>query len=204
MALMTGDKLVADFVAESRCQALFIPVSLFQSEIMADPRAVQFISRSIAERFRLLSAEPSKATAALQKSDDPYGLCLKSERPEKILVVNCGSSSLKYTFFDTTDPARDARGQVSGSASTAPGTSTTGRRGEMAGELPKGGLEAFRAMAKSDLEGGGSHQSPAELTVVVHRVVRMAASASPRPPSSPTPSSSSSRPSHRLPLSTTP
>ncbi len=173
MALMTGDKLVADFVAESRCQALFIPVSLFQSEIMADPRAVQFISRSIAERFRLLSAEPSKATAALQKSDDPYGLCLKSERPEKILVVNCGSSSLKYTFFDTTDPARDARGQVERIGIDGTRHKYHGPKGEMAGELPKGGFaEAFRAMVEAlTSKEAGVIKSPAELTVVVHRVV---------------------------------
>jgi len=73
---------------------------------------VQHISRTIADRFRQLTADPSKAAAALRKSDDPYGLTLKGERPEKILVVNCGSSSLKYTFFDTADASRHARGQV--------------------------------------------------------------------------------------------
>ena len=31
MALMTGDAVFADFIAESRCEVLLIPVSLFQS-----------------------------------------------------------------------------------------------------------------------------------------------------------------------------
>src|SRR4030095_8546479 len=31
MALMTGDPTVADFIAESRCDVLLIPVALFQS-----------------------------------------------------------------------------------------------------------------------------------------------------------------------------
>jgi len=31
MALMTGDPLPADFIAETRCEVLLIPVSLFQS-----------------------------------------------------------------------------------------------------------------------------------------------------------------------------
>jgi acetate kinase len=44
--------------------------------------------------------------------DDPYGLTLKGERPEKILVINCGSSSLKYSFYDTANEARQARGLV--------------------------------------------------------------------------------------------
>jgi acetate kinase len=41
LALMTGDKLPADFIAESPSQVLRIPVSLFQSIIMAEPKAVQ-------------------------------------------------------------------------------------------------------------------------------------------------------------------
>ena len=36
-----------------------------------------------------------KAAAAFRQSEDPYGLRLKGERPEDILVINCGSSSLK-------------------------------------------------------------------------------------------------------------
>ena len=52
MALMTGDAVVADFIAESRCEVLLIPVSLFQSVIVAEPGAVQRISRTIAERMK--------------------------------------------------------------------------------------------------------------------------------------------------------
>jgi len=39
MALMTGDTALADLIAESHCDVLLIPVSLFQSEIVAEPRA---------------------------------------------------------------------------------------------------------------------------------------------------------------------
>jgi len=35
-ALMTGDPSIADFIAESHCGVLLIPVSLFQSIIVAD------------------------------------------------------------------------------------------------------------------------------------------------------------------------
>jgi len=113
MALMTGDATLADFIAESRCEVLLIPVSLFQSTIVAEPRAVQHISRTIAERMKTVLSDPSKAAAALRKGgEDPYGLKLKGERPEKILVINCGSSSLKYSFYDTADESRQARGQV--------------------------------------------------------------------------------------------
>src|SRR5262245_18967868 len=39
-ALMTGDPLIADLIAESQCEILLIPVSLFQSIIVAQPGAV--------------------------------------------------------------------------------------------------------------------------------------------------------------------
>src|SRR4030095_13320070 len=93
--------------AESRCEVLLIPVSLFQSVIVAEPGAVQRISRPIAERMTTGLTAPVEAAAALGQSDDPYGLRLKGERPEKILVINCGSSSLKYCFYDTADSPRE-------------------------------------------------------------------------------------------------
>ena len=112
LSLMTGDAMLADFIAESRCEVMLIPVSLFQSVIVAEPRAVQHISRTIAERMKMVMADPAKSAAAIRKGQDPYGLQLKGERPEKILVINCGSSSLKYSFYDTADESRSAHGQV--------------------------------------------------------------------------------------------
>jgi acetate kinase len=47
LALMTGNVVVADFIAESRCEVLLIPVSLFQSVIVAEPGAVRHISQTI-------------------------------------------------------------------------------------------------------------------------------------------------------------
>ena len=74
MALMTGDVVLADFIAESRCEVLLIPVSLFQSVIVAEPGAVQRISRTIAERMKTVLTYPAKAAAALGLGDDHYGL----------------------------------------------------------------------------------------------------------------------------------
>lgn len=82
-ALMTGNALLADFIAETHCEVLLIPVSLFQSIIVAEPSAVRHISRTIADRTRMLAADPAKTKAVLQQGNDPYGLKLKGERPEK-------------------------------------------------------------------------------------------------------------------------
>src|SRR5262249_24500569 len=54
--LMSGSPRIADIIAESRCEVLLIPVSLFQSIIVAQPSAVRKISRTIADRTKMLAA----------------------------------------------------------------------------------------------------------------------------------------------------
>ena len=173
MALMTGDAMLADIIAESRCEVLRIPVSLFQSVIVAEPGAVQYITRTIADRFKALIADPSAATAALAQSPDPYGLKLKGERPEKILVINCGSSSLKYSFYDTMDESRNARGLVERIGLAGTRHVYRGPKGEVKRELPQGGFaEAFKAMlGELTAKETGVSSGAGEVSVVAHRVV---------------------------------
>lgn len=173
MALMTGDTVVADFVAESRCEVLLIPVSLFQSVIVAEPSAVLQISRTITERMKTVLTDPQKAKAALRRSDDPYGLKLKGERPEKVLVINCGSSSLKYSFYDTTDDSRHARGVIERIGIDGTRLAHRGPKGEVKLELPKGGFaEAFKAMLSAlTAKDTGVIGGAGEVSVVAHRVV---------------------------------
>ncbi len=173
MALMTGDTMVADIIAESRTEVLLIPVSLFQSVIVAEPGAVQYISRTIADRFKALLADPSAVTAALAQSPDPYGLKLKGERAEKILVINCGSSSLKYSFYDTTDEARHARGLVERIGLAGTRHVYRGPKGEVKRELPQGDFaSAFKAMlAELTAKQTGVISGAGEVSVVAHRVV---------------------------------
>jgi acetate kinase len=172
MALMTGDTMLADIVAESRCEVLLIPVALFQSVIVAEPGAVQYISRTIADRFKKLIADPAAASAAFVQSPDPYGLKLTGERPEKMLVINCGSSSLKYSFYDTTDESRHARGQVERIGLTGTRHVYRGPNGELTRELPQGDFaDALAAMlteltAKQTGVIGGA----GEVSAVAHRV----------------------------------
>jgi len=172
-ALMTGNPLLAEFIAETRCEILLIPVSLFQSAIVAAPGAVQFISRTIAERVKFIMADPAKAAAALRQSDDPYGLKLKGERPEKILVINCGSSSVKYCFYDTANESRQARGLIERIGLDGTRLKHQGPKGELKRELSKGGYaEAFKAvLAELTAKDTGVIGGAGEVSVVVHRVV---------------------------------
>jgi acetate kinase len=90
---------------------------------------------------------------------------LKADRPEKILVINCGSSSLKYTFYDTEDETRNARGQVERIRLEGTRHFHSGPKGEVQRGLPRGGYaEAFAAMVSA--LGDSS-----EISVVAHRVV---------------------------------
>src|SRR4051812_37082055 len=173
MALMTGDAVLADFIAESHCEVLLIPVSLFQSVIVAEPSAVQHISRTITGRMKAILADPTKAAAALRQGGDPYGLQLKGERPEKMLVINCGSSSLKYSFYDTTDESREARGSVERIGIEGTLLKHVGPKGEVKQELPKGGFaEAFKVMAATlTAKETGVIGGAGEVSLVAHRVV---------------------------------
>ncbi len=172
-ALMTGNPLLANFIAESHCEILFIPVSLFQSIIVAEPGAVRHISRTIADRTKMLLADPAKTKAALRQGHDPYGLMLKGERPEKILVINVGSSSLKYSFYDTTDESRHAKGLVERIGIDGTRLKHRGPKGEVKRELEKGDhAAAFKAMvAELTSKETGVIGSAAEVSVVAHRVV---------------------------------
>src|SRR6516162_3624945 len=173
LSLMSGQPLLADFVAKSPCEVLLIPVSLFQSIIVAEPSAVQTISRTIADRMKMLMVDPAKAAAAVRESDDPYGLKLKGERPEKILVINCGSSSLKYSFYDTADETRHAHGLVERIGIDGTRLVHRGPKGEVKRELPQGGFaEAFKAMtAELTAKETGVIGGAGEVSVVAHRVV---------------------------------
>jgi acetate kinase len=172
-ALMTGNPLLADFVAESPSEVLLIPVSLFQSIIVSEPGAVRHISRTIAERTKMLMAEPAKAAATFRPDEDPYGLTLKGERPEKILVINCGSSSLKYSFYDTIDESRQAKGQIDRIGLTGTNLKHRAPKGEVKRELPQGDhAAAFKAMiAELTSKENGVIGGAAEVSIVAHRVV---------------------------------
>jgi len=173
LSLMTGNPLVADFIAESRCEVLLIPVSLFQSVIIAEPGAVQRISRTIADRMKMLLADPAKAQAALREGEDPYGLKLKGERPEKILVINCGSSSLKYSFYDTADEARGVSGLVERIGMDGTRLKHRGPKGEVKRDLGKVDFDAaFKTMiAELTSKETGTIKGVGEVSVVAHRLV---------------------------------
>jgi acetate kinase len=173
MALMTGDAVVADFIADSHSEVLLIPVSVFQSMIVAEPGAVRQISRTITERMKSVWRDPVKAGAAFCEGNDPYGLELKGQRPEKILVINCGSSSLKYCFYDTADESRQARGQIERIGLEGTKLGHWASHGETKRDLAKGNFaDAFKTMvAELTSKETGVISGASDISVIAHRVV---------------------------------
>jgi acetate kinase len=176
MELLTGEKARADVIGLSRCTVLLIPQALFAVLILTHPPAIQCLSRTMSGRLTaMLYNERSSGTAAasFRAADDPYGLKLHTSEAVKLLVINCGSSSLKYNLFDTADEANNVRGQVERIGQ--PCMIHTCRRGkdQTQRELPGGShKEAFAAMIDGLLQGPApALRSLKELTAVGHRVV---------------------------------
>ncbi|MBN1307437.1 MAG: acetate/propionate family kinase [Chitinispirillaceae bacterium] len=115
ISLMTGDRTIADVIGVTRCAVLCVPDHLFISIVASHPPALRLLGRSITARsvsFTERSALKELAASAERRSADPYGFRLTTEKPLKILVVNCGSSSLKYALFDTADDSVAATGVI--------------------------------------------------------------------------------------------
>ena len=106
ISLMTGESTSADVVALTPVEALLLPEETFSSSIATNRRSVQYLSKLIARRMR--GHEPKAAAA---KPGRPV-YALGASSPMRVLVVNCGSSSLKYTYFDTSSETPLVRGQV--------------------------------------------------------------------------------------------
>ncbi len=174
MSLMTGNQTIANIIGITRCEALLIPQQLFSTVLITYPPAIRYLSREMTLRTTQWATLHNLAAEALQKSDDPYGLKLKSEAPSKLLVVNCGSSSLKYSLFDTANEARVVRGSIERIGT--PGVKHVCRVGERnaAVAVPGAGghRDAFRAMVETlASKEVGAMNGPADISAVGHRVV---------------------------------
>jgi len=86
MSLLTGDRTVADVIAGNRCFVLMIPQEVFNEQILANPRAVTFLSKLLADRTRMQAVDLTSRQLhdqAVTHSTDPYKLSLHTEVPWK-------------------------------------------------------------------------------------------------------------------------
>ncbi|NPU85665.1 MAG: acetate/propionate family kinase [Syntrophaceae bacterium] len=116
MSIMTGEPAMASVVSGWSSKLLRIPREIVSRVVATNPKTLGKITKIITRRLladeRIL-AEREKACVALRENTDPYDLNFSSvSAPMKILVVNSGSSSLKYSLFDTAKPAPLLEGAV--------------------------------------------------------------------------------------------
>lgn len=176
ISLMTGDRSMADVIGLTRCKVLLWLQSFISSILTTYPPAVTYLSKTIVNRLKSSTysgKDQEIAISALKRSDDPYGFKLKTDEPLKILVVNCGSSSLKYNLFDTEDEKRNARGKIERIGEAGTRHTYRWEEKELTKDLPRGGHdEAFNAMVEAlTAINTGVIASTAEISAVGHRVV---------------------------------
>ena len=88
ISLMTGNLTIASIIGITRCSALLIPQQLFSTMLITQPSAIRYLSRSMTRRTTEWNSLSNLAAEAVQKSDDPYGLCFPSIHitPFRIIV----------------------------------------------------------------------------------------------------------------------
>ncbi len=116
MSVMTGEPAVADISARTACRLLRVPRESFSRLIAGNPKTLAKFARLITEQ--MVHVARAVAQADLQRSahcenQDPYDLHFSSAAEVmKILVLNSGSSSLKYSLYDTSRDAALIDGEI--------------------------------------------------------------------------------------------
>ncbi len=175
-SLLTGEPTNADVIALEKCRLFLISHKIFSSHVAVNPGAVRVMAKTITDRLRSRQQseeEQSRVQDAWQNVPDPYGLRLSTEKPQKILVVNCGSSSLKFSYFDTAEAENNLAGIVEKIGLENSALSSNTAKGMYTRDLGRAGYEeAFEAVV--DLltdEEYGVIGDVKELGAVGHRVV---------------------------------
>ncbi len=115
MSLLTGLDSPVDLIAMTPCRVLLIPPELFHQWVQADAAALQRFSKSIARRSTLIEhgqQDYARRLAEREAAQDPYGLNLTPHEPQRLLVLNLRTGTVKYRYFDTDDESKNVEGQI--------------------------------------------------------------------------------------------
>ncbi|MFH1438401.1 MAG: acetate/propionate family kinase [Pseudomonadota bacterium] len=155
MSIMTGEPAIADVVATAACKAVKIPRGAFSRVIAGSPSALGKVAKIITRRMIQREKDEEHAqrlSIAHAQNEDPYDLNFTSARDAiKILVLNCGSSSLKYSLFDTASRLPLFEGQMEkiGSGAALHKMQSRSGRKERPEESVKSMKDAFGMMIAS-------------------------------------------------------
>ncbi len=116
MSLLTGEPTTANVKAAEACRCLLIPQESMAREIPTNVKALTELARTLSER--LTKREENEDEQAVVESARRNARSKREFRPtsmlsvSRILVLNLGSSSLKYDFMDSSRPEAAFRGLV--------------------------------------------------------------------------------------------
>ncbi len=106
LSVFTGNMVAFDYQTTKPSTLVRIPRPVFMAAVKRNPAATLLFTKNLTEivfKMGFYQKEQEVRKAAQLASPDPYDLYFTSaSEPMKISVINCGSSSLKYTIFDTT------------------------------------------------------------------------------------------------------
>ena len=177
MSIMTGEPAIADVIATTACKLVKIPRLAFSRVIAGNPatlgKTAKIITRRMLQREKD-EEHTQRLSIAHAQNEDPYDLNFTSARDAlKILVLNCGSSSLKYSLFDTASKHPLFEGQIEkiGSGAALHKMKTPSGRKERPEESVKSMKDAFDMMIASLTDASfGAIKSLDEIGACGHRV----------------------------------
>lgn len=171
MSLLTGEPAVADVVASAPSRIVSVPHASLTRELAQDPLAARPLARLLAQRLARRNADEREQALVEGARQVDRARATGRSREGTVLVLNCGSSSVKYALVQGGD--RTAGGVVERIGLPAPLQKHDGPRGRFQREI--GGRDHEAAIAAvlellTDAEHGVlGHLS--EITAVGHRTV---------------------------------
>jgi acetate kinase len=178
LSVFTGNMVAFDYRTTKPSTLVRIPRPVFMAAVKRNPAATLLFTKHLTEivfKMGFYQKEQEVRKAAQLASPDPYDLYFTSaSEPMKISVINCGSSSLKYTIFDTTqkDPLIEGTIERIGSADAQHKVVTPKfKKSVSLGAVPN--MEKafdFMIEAISDPAVGGAVRDVREFKAVGHRV----------------------------------
>ncbi len=175
-SLLTGEPTNADVIALTKCRLFLIPQAVFSTFLAVNPDAVRIMAKTITDRLKARQKneeEQTRVEDAWRNVPDPYGLRLATASPEKILVINCGSSSLKFHYYDTADESNNLSGLVERIGLDDSSLAAESKERKVRKALGRTGYEeAFQAVVDLLIDKkDGVIKDLSELSTVGHRVV---------------------------------
>ncbi len=173
MSIMTGEPANATVRVSRKAGMVKILREAFSRVIATNPKTLTRMTRIITRRLmedEKHAEERERKLAAYRENADPYDLNFSSvAEPMRILVLNCGSSSLKYALYDTASRSAAVTGLVEriGSGAAMHSMRTADAKSEVPVPEVKTAEDAMKTMMSAVTGSGGM----GKIDAVGHRVV---------------------------------